>query len=225
MHFHLSDLERKQRYKLLAGAIVPRPVALVTTLDDSGHCNAAPFSAFNYMSEDPPLIALGLQVHDDRHERAGQRKDTTRNIIARGDFVVNLMSDSHLDDLVDCAVDFPPDVSETEALGLETAPSQTVRPPRLAACAAALECRTLQILHFSDFRAIVIGEVISIYFRDGIIDPVTLRTDLDAYRPIGRLFGGLYCRTSDIVNRPTPSLKDWQARQQRSATASPSTGA
>jgi 2-nitrobenzoate nitroreductase len=191
---------------------VPRPIALVTTLEADGRCNAAPFSAFNYMSEDPPIVALGLQVQPDEHVRAGEIKDTTRNIAERGEFVVNLMDEDHLDTLVDCAIDFPPGVSELDALGLECAPSVSISAPRLATCAAALECRQIQILHIGTFRSIVIGEVLSVYFRDGIVDPLTLKIDVAAYRPIGRLFGSLYCRTADTIAHPTPTFAAWQKR-------------
>src|SRR5690349_17088059 len=130
-HFTLAELHRRQRYKLIAGAIVPRPIALVTTLHPDGKCNAAPFSAFNYVSEDPPLVVLGLQVHDDDGERSGEIKDTTRNILRTSEFVVNLLDESMLADMVGCATDFPPGISETDALGLRLVPSVDVSPPRI----------------------------------------------------------------------------------------------
>jgi 2-nitrobenzoate nitroreductase len=210
-HFHLDDLHRRQRYKLIAGAIVPRPIALVTTLNEDGSCNAAPFSAFNYVSEDPPLVVIGLQVHDDDGARMGEMKDTTRNILRTSEFVVNLADEDLLADMVACAVDFPTGMSETAAVGLELAPSVDVVPPRIRRSPFALECRTKQMLHFSEHRAVLIGEVISMYVRDDIVDRDTLRIDLERYRPIGRLFGSLYCRTRDIVSCPTPSYEAWAA--------------
>jgi flavin reductase (DIM6/NTAB) family NADH-FMN oxidoreductase RutF len=208
-HFALDKLHRRQRYKLIAGAIVPRPIALVTTLNVDGSCNAAPFSAFNYVSEDPPLIVLGLQIHDDDREREDQTKDTTRNILRTSEFVVNLLDEDMLADMVGCATVFPPGVSEVKALGLEVATSMEVATPRIARSPFALECRTAQVLHFSTHRAVVIGEVLSIYCRDGIVDPQTLRVDLERYRPIGRLFGSLYCKTSTVVSCPTVDYASW----------------
>lgn len=215
--FHLPDLHRRQRYKLIAGAIVPRPIALVTTLNEDGSCNAAPFSAFNYVSEDPPLVVLGLQVHDDDGERMGEIKDTTRNILRTSEFVVNLLDEDLLVDMVGCATDFPPGVSETAVVGLELAAARTVAPPRIARSPFALECRTKQMLNFSDHRAVLIGEVISVYVRDDIVDPSTLRVDLERYRPIGRLFGSLYCRTREIVSCPTLKYDAWLAARKKQA--------
>ena len=212
-HFSLADLHRRQRYKLIAGAIVPRPIALVTTLNADGSCNAAPFSAFNYVSEDPPLIVLGLQVHDDDGERSGEIKDTTRNILRTHEFVVNLLDEGLLSDMVECATDFPTGVSEVAAVGLQLAASMQVSSPRIERSPFALECRTKQILNFSEHRAVVIGEVLSVYVRDDIVDPDTLRIDLERYRPIGRLFGSLYCRTRDIVSCPTMDYATWRDRR------------
>jgi flavin reductase (DIM6/NTAB) family NADH-FMN oxidoreductase RutF len=209
MHFRLADLERKRAYKLIAGAIIPRPIALVTTLGATGRCNAAPFSAFNYMSEDPPLVALGLQVHPDGSARAGELKDTTRNILERGEFVVNLADEAMLAGMVDCATDFPAEISEPEAVGLALAPSVSVAVPRLAECPVAFECRRVVILNFSAFRSVLIGEIVSAYFRDGILDPTTLDINLSAYRPIGRLFGSLYCRVADTIAMPMKSYPKW----------------
>ena len=213
-YFALADLHRRQRYKLIAGAIVPRPIALVTTLNDDGSCNAAPFSSFNYVSEDPPLVVVGLQVHDDDGERMGQMKDTTRNILRTSEFVVNLLDEDLLVDMVACATDFPTGISETAEVGLELVPARDVAPPRIARSPFALECRTEQILNFSEHRAVLIGEVISVYVRDDIVDPQTLRIDLERYRPVGRLFGSFYCRTRDMVSCPTLSYDAWLKAKQ-----------
>lgn len=213
-HYSLADLHRRQRYKLIAGAIVPRPIALVTTLNEDGTCNAAPFSAFNYVSEDPPLVVLGLQVYDDDGTRMGEIKDTTRNILRTEEFVVNLLDEDLLGDMVGCATNFPPGVSETAAVGLELTSSRDVTPPRLTRAPFALECRTKQVLNFSAHRAVLIGEVLSVYVRDDIVDRETLRIDLARYRPVGRLFGSLYCTTRDVVSCPVVSYETWLAARE-----------
>ncbi len=202
MYFHLADLARKQRYKLIAGAVVPRPIALVTSLNADGSCNAAPFSAFNYMSEDPPLLALGLQVHPDESDRAGEPKDTAANIARSGEFVVNIVDEPMLPDMVDCAIAFPPGESEVERLGLATEPSLHVAPPRLAASPFAFECRRKVTLDFGPFRSIVIGEIVGVHVRDGLVDPATLNVDLDRFRPVGRLAGTWYAFQGDRTSRP-----------------------
>ena len=124
----LRDLSRHDRYKLLCAVVVPRPIALVTTLDANGVVNAAPFSFFNVFSEDPPLIVLGLQHKPDRAP-----KDTTRNIHRDGEFVVHMVDEALASAMNDCAVDFPSGESEVGALGLATLPSVDVKVPRLAA--------------------------------------------------------------------------------------------
>lgn len=217
-HYPLAKLHRRQRYKLIAGAIVPRPIALVTTLNEDGSCNAAPFSAFNYVCEDPPLIVLGLQVHDDDGNRMGEIKDTTRNILRTAEFVVNLVNEDLLADMVGCATDFPPGVSETTAMGLGLVPSIEIATPRIERSPFALECRTHQILDLSTHRVVVIGEVLSVYARDDVVDPQTLRVDLACYRPIGRLFGSLYCKTSAIISCPTASYASRRSPHDGSST-------
>ena len=121
-----------------ARVVVPRPIALVTTLDANGAVNAAPFSFFNVFSEDPPLVVLGLQHKADRTP-----KDTTRNIHRDGEFVVHMVDEPLALAMNDCAVDFPAGESEVAATGLATLPSVNVRVPRLAAAPFALECNAV----------------------------------------------------------------------------------
>src|ERR1700744_2960493 len=122
--FLLKDLSRQDRYKLLCGVVIPRPIALVTTLDVNGAVNAAPFSFFNVFSEDPPLIVLGLQ-----HKPDHAPKDTTRNIERDGEFVVHMVDEALAAAMNDCAVDFPSGESEPAAIGLATTPSVEVKVP------------------------------------------------------------------------------------------------
>ena len=192
MRFDLKALDAKDRYKLIAGLVVPRPIALVTTLGETGRHNAAPYSFFNAFSEDPPLVVLGLGVNV-----RGDDKDTAVNIRDGGEFVVNLVDEPLAEAMSHCAVDFPPDVSEVDALSLELVPSERVAPARLKAAPVSLECIHYQTLHPGRNRYLVIGEIVMIHAADDIVDAETLRVDRDRYAPIGRLFGGGYCRTHD----------------------------
>ena len=200
-----ADLSPRDRYKLLCGAVVPRPIALVTSADADGRVNAAPFSFFNVFSEDPALVALGLQHHPE-----GKAKDTTRNIRERGEFVVNLVDEPLAEAMNICAVDFPPDMSEIDAAGLSLAASLTVRPPRIATAPFALECRRTTILSFGPGRDILIGEVLHFHGRAGLVDPATLHVDIEAYRPVGRLYANLYSRQRDIFELRRESYEDWR---------------
>ena len=161
-----ADLEPRQRYKLLCGLVVPRPIALVTTLSPAGVVNAAPFSFFNVFSENPALIVLGLQ-----HNADGTPKDTTRNIQISSEFVVNLVDEGIAEAMNITATEFPPEESEPVMAGLEVAPSVQVKPPRLAAAPAAFECRRTVGMAFGPQRELLIGEVLGVHVRSGIVDP------------------------------------------------------
>ena len=202
-----ADLPPRDRYKLLCGAVVPRPIALVTSLGRNGVVNAAPFSFFNVFAENPPLIVLGLQ-----HKTDGAPKDTTRNIRETGEFVVNLVDEPLARGMNICATDFPPDISEIAAAGLDLAASVTVAAPRIATAPFSLECRRHTILTFGPDRDLLIGEVLHLHARPGIVDPATLRTDTVAYRPIGRLAGDLYCRQGEVFAMERRSAEDFSER-------------
>jgi len=202
------DLAPRDRYKLLCGVVVPRPIALVTTVDANGVVNAAPFSFFNVFCEDPPLVVLGLQRHPD-----GRLKDTTRNIRRGGEFVVHMVDEALASAMNDCAVDFPSGESEVDALGLATAASAEVAVPRLTLAPFALECRREVSLAFGAGRELLVGEVLRLHAREGLLDPARMYVDMKAYRPIGRLFGNLYATQRDIFAMERESYGAWQTRQ------------
>ena len=205
--FSLRDLSRQDRYKLLCGVVIPRPIALVTTLDENGAVNAAPFSFFNVFSEDPPLVVLGLQHRPDRSP-----KDTTRNINRDGEFVVNMVDEALASAMNDCAVDFPSGDSEVAALGLAILPSVDVGVPRLAAAPFALECKRSVSLGFGPGRELMVGEVLRIHAREGLVDAANMYVDYEAYRPIGRLFGNLYTYQRESFAMDRESHSQWSAR-------------
>src|SRR3954468_16690103 len=169
------DLAPLDRYKLLCGVVVPRPIAFVTTLDENGKVNAAPFSFFNVFSEDPPLVVLGLQ-----HKPDHAPKDTTRNIAETGAFVVNLVDESLAEGMNLCAVDFPPEVSEIDAAGFDLLPGVDVPVRRIAQAPFALECRRTVSLAFGPQRELMVGEVLRLHACEGLVDPERLRVNMDA---------------------------------------------
>jgi flavin reductase (DIM6/NTAB) family NADH-FMN oxidoreductase RutF len=211
----LHDLSPHDRYKLLCGVVVPRPIALVTTLDANGAVNAAPFSFFNVFSEDPPLVVLGLQNKADRTP-----KDTTRNIRRDGEFVAHMVDEALASAMNDCAIDFPSGDSEVAAAGLATLPSVDVKVPRLAAAPFAIECRRSVALAFGPGRELLVGEVLRVHARDGLVDTSNMYIDFAAYRPIGRLFGNLYSYQREIFAMDRESHSQWTARTQASDGAS-----
>jgi flavin reductase (DIM6/NTAB) family NADH-FMN oxidoreductase RutF len=201
----LAELPTRERYKLLSSLIVPRPIALVTSIDPDGRPNAAPYSFFNLFSHDPALVVLGIERHEPRRQ-----KDTGRNIDLTGEFVVNLVDEDLAEAMNVCAIDFPPEVNELEMAGLALAPCRRVAAGRIAVAPVALECRTFTVMRIGRTRELVIGEILHIHLRDGIVDPATLRVELDRYRPIGRLFGDLYCRIRDVFTLPRRSFREWR---------------
>lgn len=203
-----ADLEPRQRYKLLCGLVVPRPIAWVTSLSPEGVVNAAPFSFFNVFCEEPALVVLGLQ-----HKADGSAKDTSRNIAATGEFVVNVVDEPMAEAMNLTAVDFPLGESEPMVVGLELAPSVLVKPPRLASAPAALECRRTVALAFGPGRELIVGEVLGVQARAGIVDPATLSVDFDALRPVGRLAGNGYARQGDRFEMRRLTYAEWRAKR------------
>lgn len=210
MQFDFGKLGAQERYKLLGGVVVPRPIALVTTVSPDGVHNAAPFSFFNCMSYEPPVVVLGL---DDR--KTGGPKDTVHNIRAGGEFVVNLVDEPLAEAMNVCAVDFPPEVDELGEAGLSAVPSAAVRPPRIAESPVSLECREKFTIEMGASRHIILGEVVYLHVRDELIEPDTLRMRVERLRMVGRLFGSWYARMSDTFELPRMTYEQWRERKAR----------
>jgi flavin reductase (DIM6/NTAB) family NADH-FMN oxidoreductase RutF len=209
MRFDFETLSPGERYKLLGGLVVPRPIALVSSRSVAGHQNAAPFSFFNVLAEEPPLVVLGIGI-----TAAGGAKDTTNNIRDTGEFVVNLVDEAIAEAMNLTAIDFPPEVDEFEIAGLDLLPSEKVAPGRIAQAPVSMECRRFVTLQPGPERYIILGEVLLMHIREGILDPGTLRVVHDAWHPIGRLFGGGYVRTRDRFEMPRLSHDAWRKRGQ-----------
>jgi flavin reductase (DIM6/NTAB) family NADH-FMN oxidoreductase RutF len=203
-----SELDPHARYKLLCAAICPRPIALVTCVSAAGVVNAAPFSFFNVFSEDPALIVLGLQ-HRKRTDGSPYAKDTSRNIAEAGMFVVNMVDEPLAEAMNITAIDFPPDVSEIEAAGLTLLPGATLPVPRIAEAPFAFECRRHSVLTFSPTREMVIGEVVHIHARAGLVDAATHRVSQADYKPVGRLFANDYSRQNERFEMRRESYAEW----------------
>jgi flavin reductase (DIM6/NTAB) family NADH-FMN oxidoreductase RutF len=205
MEIDFESLTSKDRYKLLVGFIIPRPIAFVTTLGRDGVANAAPFSFFNVFGENPATVVLGIQMRPD-----GTMKDTGRNILETGEYVINMVDEAIAEPMNVCAVDFPPGVSELEAAGLTLEPSRAVKPGRIAEAPVAFECRHVHSVTFRPDRSLIIGEVVWMRARDDVIDPQTLRLRPEAYHPVGRLYGNMYSRQSERFEIPRQTYAEWQ---------------
>lgn len=186
-----DDLDPYARYKLMASLIVPRPIALVTTAGTDGVVNAAPFSMFAMVGEEPPLVMISVNRLDD-----GAQKDTAANIDATGEFVVHIADGAIAQRMHDCAQPFARDVDELTQVGFTAVPARTVTPPRIAEAPVAFEC----VLHeriLTESRQIYFGRIRSLHARDGLIDTDRWRVRLQDYAPIARFGASFYTTTSE----------------------------
>lgn len=192
-----QTLPRRDLYRLLISAVVPRPIAFVSTQGSDGTVNLAPFSYFNAISSEPPLIGVAVA------ERVGDPKDTLRNILETREFVVNIVSEAILDAMVQTAGDWPRAVSEFGPSRLTPAPSERVRPPYVLESPLQLECRLHRDIALGN-SVLVVGEVVHMRVRDdvltdGRIDPAKLA-------PVGRLGGELYAPLGPVLKRSRPRV-------------------
>ncbi|QEL24840.1 flavin reductase family protein [Bosea sp. F3-2] len=210
MDWAASDLAERDLYKLLVNTVLPRPIALVTTVDAQGRANAAPFSFFNVFSHAPPLVVLGIEGRDNA---PSPLKDTMRNIRETGSFVVNLVDRAMVEAMQICAIDFPGEVDEIEAAGLTTAPSAAIAAPRLIASPVQLECReTVSLALGTRHRNLVVGEIVHLHIRDGIVDE-RLHVDIDRLDLVGRLHGAdWYVTLRDRFQVLRQTLAGWRER-------------
>lgn len=188
---NFDEITSYQRYKLMASLIVPRPIALVTTLGENGVVNAAPFSMFNMIGEDPPILMISINRLSD-----GRLKDTAANILHSGQFVVHMSDEPMADKMHACGEAFPSSVSELTAVGLTPVPSHSVAPPRIAEAPIAFECVLHEKLE-TPSRYVFIGRIQWLAARDGLIDTQAWRVNLRDYRPIARFGASFYTRTDD----------------------------
>jgi flavin reductase (DIM6/NTAB) family NADH-FMN oxidoreductase RutF len=189
--------------KLLVGVILPRPIAFVSTLSPTGVANLAPFSFFTAVCPKPPVICFCNSIRP----RDGSKKDTLRNVEATGEFVVNVVSEEFAQQMAVCSGEYPPDVSEFDISGLTPIASDLVKPPRVKESHVQMECRLLQVVTVSmepGGGSLVMGEVLRFHVDDGVMDRGSV--DPDKLRPIGRMGGIQYIRTTDRFSMVRPKL-------------------
>ncbi|MCW5632923.1 MAG: flavin reductase family protein [Rubrivivax sp.] len=192
MRILAAELNPQQTYKLITGIVVPRPIAWVCTRSPEGVLNVAPFSAFTFVSNKPPM--LGVNVG----RKAGVLKDTGRNIHATGEYVVHIADESLVQPLHESAVEHPPEVSEVDLLGLATVPSERIGVPRLVAPPVAMECRLHRAIGFGDTGSeFIVGEVLVFHVRDGLL--ADGKIDSTRLNPLCRLAGPNYATLGRVM--------------------------
>jgi flavin reductase (DIM6/NTAB) family NADH-FMN oxidoreductase RutF len=187
-------------YRLMIGAIVPRPIAFVSTISAEGVYNLAPFSFFTGISANPPAICFSPMTRT-----GGGRKDTLRNIADTREFVVNAVSEEIAAQMNVCSGEYAPGVDEFAVSGLTPAPSDLVTPPRVKESRVSMECRLIEIVEVSARPlggSLVIGEIVKFHLDDGCVQD--FKIDPDRLRAIGRMGGPSYIRTRDRFDMQRP---------------------
>jgi flavin reductase (DIM6/NTAB) family NADH-FMN oxidoreductase RutF len=192
MEIRTESLSMEASYKLITGTVVPRPIAWVTTQNELGGTNLAPFSAFTFVSSYPPMVGFNVG------RRVGEQKDTSRNIHAYGEFVVNIADETMVEALHLSSFEHAPEISEADLLGLETVGSAIVRPRRLASAPVSMECRLTEILSFGKSGSeFMVGEVLMFHIRDDLY--VDGKIDSGRLRPLCRIAGPNYAKLGEII--------------------------
>ena len=192
MELDLQGEHSERAYPILASLVIPRPIAWVTTMSPTGAVNTAPFSFFNVLGSEPPIVGI---CPGDRAD--GTPKDTARNVRSTHEFVVNLVDEAVAEAMNKTAASLPYGADELKHAGLTAVPSSLIRPPRIAEAPASLECQEWGTLQIGDNR-LIIGLVLRLHVRDELIDPDTLRIRSERFHAVGRMASPhWYCRTGD----------------------------
>lgn len=201
-----AQASTRDLYQLMISAIVPRPIAFVSTLNRSGIVNLAPFSYFNAVSSKPPLVSLSISKR--RWQGALVKKDTWRNIEETGELVIHIGTEALVAPLNQCSAEYPPECSELEAVGLTPLASTRVRPPRLKESPIALECRLERIIELGAV-GLVIAEVLCFHVDEAVWDAERAGVDPEKLRPVARLGGSSYSKLGEVFSLPRP---DWEGK-------------
>jgi flavin reductase (DIM6/NTAB) family NADH-FMN oxidoreductase RutF len=198
--FDTAMLDARARYNLITGVVVPRPIALITSINEDGRVNAAPFSYFNALGSNPPIVAFSPGTHSVNPSRI---KDTRRNVLATGEFVVNMVSAELAEAMTVAGAVFPEDVSEIDYMDVTLLPSRQVKPPRIAQSPINLECKLVEDVTIGMNR-VLFGEVLHFHLHEQIVDAERMHILWRNLDLLGRMpgGGGIYCRTNDPMVIP-----------------------
>jgi flavin reductase (DIM6/NTAB) family NADH-FMN oxidoreductase RutF len=200
-----AEQPTREVYKIMTGLIVPRPIALVSTVDRHGVANVAPFSFFCGVGSAPPTLLFCPVLRSREGADSTRRKDTLRNVEETGEFVVNVVSDAIALAANATAAEVPAEVDEFELAGLTAAPSLVVQPPRVAESPAQMECKLLQVIYTSHKPGggvIVLGEVVRFHVRLELVH--NFRIDPEGLDAVGRMAGNTWVRTRDRIELTRP---------------------
>ncbi|RNA66800.1 flavin reductase family protein [Alteribacter keqinensis] len=195
-----ASLSKKENYAFLTQTIVPRPIAFVTTLSKDGVLNAAPFSYFNVVSADPPLLMISIG------KRGGDKKDTSRNIVETGSFVVHVTDEANVEEMNATAANLPPDESEVERVGLTPVESTVIDVPGLKEARVRFECKLEKHMTFTGNEGetdVIFGRILHYHVADEVMGE-SGKVEADKLKPVARLGGKEYAPLGEIftIDRP-----------------------
>ena len=199
-----NTLSRQDRYKLMCALVIPRPIALVTTISKEGVVNAAPFSFFNVISDKPSIVALGVNSRPE-----GGMKDTSANINYKKEFVVHMVTFEIAEQMNISCVNFPPHISEIDEAGFTLKKSHILDTPSIAESLVALECKLHSITRLGEDRNLTLGEVINVSTNTDVLDTEKNYVNIENYKPIARLFGNMYSELSDFFELKRLNYEQW----------------
>ena len=205
MEISPASLSHQSIYKILTGAVLPRPIGWISSVDISGHPNLAPFSFFNVVCSKPPTVVFCPLIRG----TDAKTKDTLNNVRATGEFVVNIVTEELAPAMNLSSIEDVPELNEFEFAGLTAAPSMLVRPPRVAESPIHFECKVHQIVDISDQPgggSLVIGTIVHIHVDERVLIGED-KINLSALKPVGRLVGNYYTRVTDLFELARPKTR------------------
>jgi flavin reductase (DIM6/NTAB) family NADH-FMN oxidoreductase RutF len=199
-----AEHHHRQIYKLMIGIIVPRPIALVSTVDRAGMRNLAPFSFFSGVGSNPPTVLFCPTLRAAEEMQDG-KKDTLRNVEETGEFVVNVVSDAIAAAANATSAEVPPEVDEFVLSGLTPVASEAVRAPRVAESPAQMECKLMQVVYTNRAPGggvVVLGQVVRFHIREDLFED--FRVDPAGLDTVGRMAGNTWVRTRERMELIRP---------------------
>jgi flavin reductase (DIM6/NTAB) family NADH-FMN oxidoreductase RutF len=195
-----ARLNQKDLHELFGSAILPRPIAFVSTIGEDGVFNLAPFSFFTPLCLKPAIVALSIGW-----KRDGQKKDTLRNIEYSKDFVINVVNEALAEAMNQACAEYPSDVDEFKQVGLTPVKADLVKAPMVAESPVNMECKLVEIRQYGGLPSgahVVIGEVIFVHVKEELWSNDHI--EISKLRVIGRLGEDLYCRVTDLFEMKRP---------------------
>lgn len=201
-------------YGLLISAVTPRPIALVSSVSKDGIINCAPFSYFNVVSHDPPIVMIGICING----RTGTKKDSLVNIEQTGQFVVNIISSWFVESANHTCGAFDPEVNEMDVAGLTAIPSELIAPPRVGESAVHFECEAIDLKPFRNDAGVhtvtvVTGKIVRVHIHNEVLTTASRQAinkpvvDWEKLSVVGRLGGDMYTRVVNSLDLPRPDRK------------------